>query len=731
MKPFLAFIWIFTAIVCTNAQTTVELQPHANDGKDAKINSLNLWDPGTSKEFIASSWTFGGIPGDVRSFIEFDLSFIPEDANVITATLYLYSADSLPSGNHSDLSGTNEGWIEKVVEEWSEETINWNNQPATTAVNRIAVPASHDPMENYEINVSQMVQEMVANPEMNNGFMFKMQTEEYYRRLNFASSDYPDSTVHPKLAITYASPDLLLYYPIEGNANDLSGNDFHGVPLGCFLVEDKCGNPFSAYGFDGSDDFIELPNNSMLKPQFPISITCWINIDEYPESSNRGIFTNDFLENYYTGVWIGCLQSEKIGIGFGNGGAVNPINRKSKLTTQEIAEDEWFHLTAVFESAEEMRIYINATEDPGIYEGGNTDSLIVYSDSAGRVGAKDFDEITGYFNGKLDEITYWNKALNQGDIDSIYDARLYLATADFSYTDNELSVEFENLSNQADTYLWDFGDGNYSTETNPVHTYEYVGNYPVTLAASNSCSPTDTITKLIKLCVPPDPSFTPNISGFDVYFVNNTDTALHYFWEFGDGKTSSEKNPIHTYDSTGFYNVCLQASNDCGNNTYCDSILIAPLPLSNFGFEIDNGQVIFNNQSSDFISCLWDFGDGTYSTDPNPTHTYDSAGTYNVCLTIEMEHGFYVQCDNLVIESETGISESFVFPNPSNGHIQVHLEEHASANITIFSLKGELLYNELLKGPNPSVNLSMLPEGIHIMEITNGKTIDRIKFIKE
>ncbi|MCF8228657.1 MAG: PKD domain-containing protein [Bacteroidales bacterium] len=801
--------FLFVSVFISYGQITVELQPHATEGKDAKVNSLNLWDPGLSQEFIANAWTFGGTPGEVRSFIEFDLTFIPDSVQIQDARLCLYTAQPMPSGNHSQLTGSNECWLRRVTEAWSEENILWETQPAATEEGQIYIPASSHSLQDYEIDVTDMVQDMVAYPDNNHGFMIILQLEEHYRRMNFASSDHPDSSAHPKLIVTYdeapASNDLLLYYPIEGNANDASGNGFHGLPSGCTLTVDRCGNINSAYDLDGNDDYIELPNDNMLKPQFPISVTSWVYIDEFPENINRGIFTNDFLEDYYTGVWISCLSSERIGIGYGNGGIVSPASRRNKATTVDINTGEWFHISAVFLAPNDMKIYINAIEDTGTYHGGNTNPDIAYSDQAGRIGAKDCNVVTKYFDGKIDELTYWHKALSALEIDSIYNAIQNQPIAGFDYTKDELTVTFENFSVNAIDYEWDFGDGETSTEKHPVHSYKSQGYYITSLIVSNNCN-SDTIIDTVLvcpdvqsdfyytadstiayfrnlaanadtfywdfgdgnysselnpeydyqkngkyyacliaanlcgidifcdsviICEPPNTAFSANINLYDVYFTNMTDTAISFYWEFGDGHISTEKDPVHTYDSIGYYNVCLTAFNECGSEMFCDSIYLAPLPLSNFSVSYEKGVFLFHNLSNSVLGCFWDFGDGNTSNEMHPIHQYENAGTYKICLTIENELGFYTSCDSLKVETGTNIEEYTIFPNPATNLITITQNIKKNTFVKIFNIKGQLMQSYQTCEKLSKLDISDLPRGFYLIKITSDVLSDQKRLIKQ
>ena len=143
-----------------------------------------------------------------------------------------------------------------------------------------------------------------------------------------------------------------------------------------------------------------------------------------------------------------------------------------------------------------------------------------------------------------------------------------------SSSPDELGQEttFSNTSTGTNlSYLWDFGDGNGSTEPNPTHTYNQIGTYSVMLTVSNSAGSNSTSAQVTITDVPPLASFTsssPDQIGQETTF-NNTSSGsnLSYLWDFGDGNSSTEPNPTHTYGQTGNYTVVLTVSNSAGANS--------------------------------------------------------------------------------------------------------------------------------------------------------------------
>lgn len=135
------------------------------------------------------------------------------------------------------------------------------------------------------------------------------------------------------------------------------------------------------------------------------------------------------------------------------------------------------------------------------------------------------------------------------------------------------TVAFSNLSNNATEFLWDFGDGFTSQDREPTHTYNDPGSYLVTLTATNQgrCEQSTSVNEEIVINVLPIPeadfSFNcvanPDFRG-EVEFFNNVPSAVRYEWSFGDGNTSTDSNPVHTYARTDTFTVTLITYNEFG-----------------------------------------------------------------------------------------------------------------------------------------------------------------------
>jgi len=120
-------------------------------------------------------------------------------------------------------------------------------------------------------------------------------------------------------------------------------------------------------------------------------------------------------------------------------------------------------------------------------------------------------------------------------------------------------------------------------------------------------------------------------------------TPSSWYWEFGDGSTSTEQNPAHTYMSAGFYTVNLTVTDTYGSHYVIqpDYIKVYSPPNAGFTSDVTSGKsplsVTFTDQSTGVPTAwLWDFGDGTTSTEQNPTHTFSTTGTDTVTYTVNL-----------------------------------------------------------------------------------------------
>ncbi|PKL60993.1 MAG: hypothetical protein CVV31_13800, partial [Methanomicrobiales archaeon HGW-Methanomicrobiales-2] len=289
------------------------------------------------------------------------------------------------------------------------------------------------------------------------------------------------------------------------------------------------------------------------------------------------------------------------------------------------------------------------------------------------------------------------------NVSSVSDAVLVLSppTANFTYTPDEgnapLTVTFTDASTgNVTAWHWDFGDGNTSTEQSPVHTYATEGTYTVSLNASNAYGfNVSTAADGVQVLSAPVAgfTFTPD-EGNAALNVTFTDASVGNItvraWDFGDGQTSAEQSPSHTYATAGIYTVTLNASNAYGSSVsvVADGIRVLPAPVANFTYAPSEGNapltVTFTDASAGNVTAWhWVFGDGNTSAEQNPAHTYANAGIYTVSLNVSNTYGFDVSTVTDAISVLLAPAANFTYaPDEGNAPLIVTFTDTSSGNVT-------------------------------------------------
>ncbi len=225
------------------------------------------------------------------------------------------------------------------------------------------------------------------------------------------------------------------------------------------------------------------------------------------------------------------------------------------------------------------------------------------------------------------------------------------------------------------SYYWMFGDGNTSTQANPKHKYSTYGVYNVCMVAQTSNGCVDTVCNTVVYSRPACSTFVANFFPSLEYnavtgFVNISDTKADlFYWTFGDGNTSTAKNPVNNYAAPGTYNVCLVAIDTAWYcyDTLCRSVTVTRCRgfYSNFVYNTSASyNTVFKDSSATYANKFtWDFGDGNTSTAENPMHQYAAAGTYNVCLiaTDTTTGCTDTMCKNVTISNCSTVSAGFTY----------------------------------------------------------------------
>lgn len=204
-------------------------------------------------------------------------------------------------------------------------------------------------------------------------------------------------------------------------------------------------------------------------------------------------------------------------------------------------------------------------------------------------------------------------------------------------------IQFTNQSVGNRIFKWDFGDGNFSTLKNPLHSYPSIGKYTIKLRVTDSatCNISDSITRLVNVLVHPTADF--NIKEFkclsQIDIINKSKDYEILHWDYGDGNSNQNPNPgIYKYPGPGSYKITLVADNTLCSDTLSKTIEIKVNTYVRADFVpdttlCDTGQVKFINLSS-AGNYQWNFGDGNFSSDNSPNHSFTKFGTFNIRLIV-------------------------------------------------------------------------------------------------
>jgi len=208
-------------------------------------------------------------------------------------------------------------------------------------------------------------------------------------------------------------------------------------------------------------------------------------------------------------------------------------------------------------------------------------------------------------------------------------------------------LEFANNSlGIPDSYFWDFGDGTTSTTgdslfTNTFTTGTNPTDYTIMLAVANECGVDTSYHTITVLPNTVNAFFNTDVTTgcvpLTVNFTQFSTGAPFYSWNFGDGNTSTNQSPTHTFTTPGTYTVALFINDGCSYDTSYATITVNPSPLVDFTSSPStvciNQPFSFTNLSQGLASSTWDFGDGGSSLLTNPSYSYSVSGTYQVTLT--------------------------------------------------------------------------------------------------
>ncbi|MBI2280282.1 MAG: PKD domain-containing protein [Bacteroidetes bacterium] len=331
-----------------------------------------------------------------------------------------------------------------------------------------------------------------------------------------------------------------------------------------------------------------------------------------------------------------------------------------------------------------------------------------------------------------------------------------------AYVDSLSVVHFSSNAPYPASYFWDFGDGNTSTSASPNYTYSAPGTYYYCLTVDSCPTVCDSI--VVPSCNVYAWFNTYNFGNGNYSFYNGSGgsalNGLSFFWNFGDGNTSTTYDANHTYTTNGTYVVVLAAMDSTVYGT-CMDYYTATITITDAGNPVTcnaafvmytdssyNGVMVVNSSTGSNLSYFWDFGDGNTSTQAYPNYTYATAGPFELCLTVTGDSSCTsTYCDSIdaggIVLKTNGFSINVVspitvgikneidlisaltlYPNPvkNNLTVELGLTEQTVVEIFVTDLLGnmvvQLVNEEASAGTNKFVwNTGNTKNGIYLLNI--------------
>ncbi|MEO7922232.1 MAG: PKD domain-containing protein [Chitinophagaceae bacterium] len=391
---------------------------------------------------------------------------------------------------------------------------------------------------------------------------------------------------------------LVAWYPFNGNANDESGNNNNAAYINAELTSDRFGNPNSAYLFNGTSNYIRVPNNPSINMVDKITLSAWVKVNGFYQGLCHG---NTILmkgdADYLTGNYMLRFEDHAYTRGQNCSGLAPDTKHQNFHGPNAIAPSggytpfietgKWYNVTYTCDG-NTVKVYVNC-------------ELKISSSANGYTFTNRYDLFLGkmrhaqypyWFNGVMDDVRIYNRALSESEVlqlcnkkDAAPDPCMgnNIVSAKFGHTiSNCLSASFE-LSSSAKKLKdiqWSFGDGTRSDKTSPSHVYKKYGDYKVKAITTSKTGCTDTFTRDIQFKeLRTDFSYSELGNPGNIQFKAKNNNAS-YSWDFGDGRVQSNETAItHIYNGSGKYAVRMFAENNTGCKDTVEKKITVTLPV--------------------------------------------------------------------------------------------------------------------------------------------------------
>ena len=645
------------------AQCIYVSQPGPTEGIDAVCHRYPLCGvPGTacdtsnrsnSKHIYASAKQLGGVPRIMRSFVKFDFSDfgqVETKALPSSGILNLYYFRAALSGDEHLKPTDNAFYIERIVENWQDDTIRWqkpvssgnlrmpNVAVKTNSKNRILVSATGTNSSDATIDISDMVRFWFEKPDSNFGFRIKLVDETSERQVHFCSSDYGDAQFRPKMTIEF--PEVIASAGLDAIACEGSGLKLQG----------SGGAVYNWIALDAGNDILskyDIPNP---------------------------LLNGTKAQSYAVEVGIGtCKDKDTVFIDFG-------IPRPAKITIP--AQDTFLCLGD--------SVQLEATGGT-FFKWSPSDVL-------------NDDELPGPWCKPVGSVRLYVSTISAGDkcpgIDSV-DIDIKTQTdGKLSFTDTTVcrgdSVEFS--ASGGVTYSWTPADSlNNSTIPNPIAAVKSSKEFIVAIEGLNACPDYDTVTVTVVNSISVFAGDEQTICAGETVQLSGTGNGT-YLWDNSESLDDAfSQTPNASPVVTTTYTLKVSGNNCAGQDTVM--ITVMPSPTISTGYTdtliCANENVTLTVDGADFY--WWSTEETSdkiivRNDNPNSTQTYQVVGTTDNCNSDTLE----IKVSSQRCGSPYVITPKFFSPNNDgiNDYFVIKDIKRYENEVIIINKWGDVVYRK-------------------------------------
>ena len=534
---------------------------------------------------------------------------------------------------------------------------------------------------------------------------------------------------------------LVGWWPFNGNANDESGNGNNGTVNGAVLTSDRYGNLSNAYSFDGVDDGIIMTDSNFPMGSSDRSISFWINDESVGNYCSIPLRYGAHSPN--NGCWI--LHSNLCNINYPSGTLRADFYNSGVWSNITMPNNQWRMITMTLQN-QICTIYLDTTVIGQAQITANTISV----NNKFYIGSDSVSLPSNFFNGKLDDIGIWSRALSAQEIMNLYNGSITTNNCLPIYVPTNGLVGFWPFCGNAND---ESGNGKHGIVNgaaltvdryaNVNHAFEFNGtNNHIVIDSLNIGTPNNASSLSVWW------KQSPNInsgwgtilgdydspSGGD--FVFSTLVQRNFSSGFNTINRRSSSIEIQTYSNafidSAWHHTVVVFDGFSRLYYYSDNVLedsmIVWNGISNGNFDIPfyNPTVNYQDGGKFRIGCsnynnnLQEFWNGKI----------DDIGIWNRALTTQEIYDLYVGQITTDISQHTNENEIKIFPNPAKDLVNISLNRKGNTKLNLMDSSGRLVRTFHVSTAQSQLSLEGLESGIYFLKVEGENKLVK-KVIKE